>query len=71
MTQLPKVKDTFVNAKTAQSILKTRAGKQAAQVFSNAADRFLRDINWHCQERHLLKSFMNVKLLAYGFTRQT
>lgn len=42
MTQLPKVKDTFVNAKTAQSILKTRAGKQAAQVFSNAADRFLR-----------------------------
>jgi polyhydroxyalkanoate synthase len=42
MTQLPKVKDTFVNSKTAQSILKTRAGKQAAQVFSNAADRFLR-----------------------------
>lgn len=42
MTQLPKVKVTFVNSKTAQSILKTRAGKQAAQVFSNAADRFLR-----------------------------
>lgn len=42
MTQLPKFKNTFVNAKTAQSILKTRAGKQAAQVFSNAADRFLR-----------------------------
>ncbi len=42
MTQLPKVKDTFVNSKTAQSLLKTRAGKQAAQVFSNAADRFLR-----------------------------
>lgn len=71
MTQLPKVKDTFVNSKTAQSILKTRAGKQAAQVFSNAADRFLRGHQLALSGKTPLKSFMNVKLLVYGFTSQT